>query len=313
MQQGIVDFSDIDIFIRNRPGEAERRNFQNVAPIYPFTTENLSGYLPLLNLSGKNILTISGSGDQVLSSIFYGAARIDAFDINILSNTFTELKMKALEYLSYGDYLRFFILEPDNKYILSKEIYSNFSEYLSAAARNIFDNLYTAFDGNGYNLRMSHVFFNQPPVDHNARYYNSYLQNERNYYLTRNKLVNIEYRWYQSNVTELVKVLQPSHVYDIILLSNIADYANRMYPGPGHLNDFFCNIVLPLKEHISADGIICAACIFKIDSVSPEHPENDLYNPDRRKQILSDLGVKYRELSFPGAIKGHNDGLLVIQ
>lgn len=312
MPQDIIDLPDLEIFIRDKSDEAERRNFKHIAPIYPFATENIAGYFPLIDFSGKKVLTISGSGDQVLNSIFHGAVRINAFDINQLSSTFTELKMVALEHLLYEDYLRYFISSPGNEDILSMKLYQNFSEFLSPATKYIFNRFYEEYHGDGYKLRKSHIFFNQPPVDHRALVYNSFMQTEQNYLATRQRLKTVPYRWYRSNVTDLVIVLQPSNGYDVILLSNIADYANHMYPGPNHLSDFFRNTVLPLKNYLNTGGIICAACLFRIDDVTPEHAENDLYNTKKRLEVLSDLRLEYRELRFPGAIEGYDDLLLVV-
>lgn len=311
MQQDFMNFPDLDVFIRNRPDELERREFLSVAPVYPFTTENIGGYFPLIDIPGKRVLTISGSGDHVLNAIYHGAESIDAFDINQMSRIYTELKMTALQYLSYEEFLRYFVLDPDNPDILSAKLSLRFAEHLSDDTREVFFRLYeTWYDGG--QLRTSQIFYNRPPVDHKAQYYNAYMKNEENYLVTRSNISDARYRWFRSNVTELSGNLRQTDVYDIILLSNIADYAGHMYPGPDHLKDFFSNIVLPLRDHLSEDGIICAACIFKLDG-SPDRVDNDLYNPEKRKQVLVDLGLSYRELRFPGAIEDYEDGLLVVQ
>ena len=60
--------------------------------VYPFTTEMLSGYMNLLDLKGKNVLTVGSSSDQVFNAIMMGASKITLYDINIFAEDFFKLK-----------------------------------------------------------------------------------------------------------------------------------------------------------------------------------------------------------------------------
>jgi hypothetical protein len=284
-----------------------------VAPIYPFTTENLAGYFPLLKLAGKTVLTVSGSGDHVLNAVFYGAARVDAFDVNLLSMSYTELKMTGLNFLSYDDFLAFFSLSPENRMVLSKGLYDRFSSSLSPSTKNIFDLFYRSFNGQGRSLRNSHLFYNRPPVDHQAAIYNAYLHSPRQYLPARNALKTTACRFYQSNVTSLVQSLEPSTRYDVILLSNIADYAHFMYPGKDHLNQFARQIIHPLAGYLAEGGLICVACLFKVDDPQSHEAKNDMYLDRKRRDILPTGGLRYSEIRFPGAISGYLDELILLR
>ena len=50
--------------------------------IYPFTSENIAGYMKYLSLTGKKVITVTGSTDHILNVILQGAAEITTFDIN---------------------------------------------------------------------------------------------------------------------------------------------------------------------------------------------------------------------------------------
>lgn len=41
--------------------------------IYPFTSENIAGYMKDLNLTGKKVITVTGSTDHILNVILQGA------------------------------------------------------------------------------------------------------------------------------------------------------------------------------------------------------------------------------------------------
>ena len=63
--------------------------FKNV---YPFTTENIAGYIERLDLKDKSVLTVGSSGDQAFNALLLGANRIVLYDIN--PNTYEFLKLK---------------------------------------------------------------------------------------------------------------------------------------------------------------------------------------------------------------------------
>ena len=73
--------------------------------IYPFTTENISGYMSSLDLSNKRVITVTGSGDHVINAIKAGSSEITTFDINPLSKNNLDLKLSGIKFLSYEDFL----------------------------------------------------------------------------------------------------------------------------------------------------------------------------------------------------------------
>jgi len=50
--------------------------------IYPFTTEDISGYLRQINVENKRVLTVGSSSDQAFNALLLGAREVTIFDIN---------------------------------------------------------------------------------------------------------------------------------------------------------------------------------------------------------------------------------------
>ena len=73
--------------------------------IYPFTSENIAGYMKDLDLTGKKVITVTGSTDHILNAILQGATEITTFDINPLTKPYMDLKISALKNLSYEDFI----------------------------------------------------------------------------------------------------------------------------------------------------------------------------------------------------------------
>lgn len=60
--------------------------------VYPFTTEKLSGYFPVMDLKDKSVFTVGSSGDQVFNALVCGAGKITVFDINPDTSKFYKIK-----------------------------------------------------------------------------------------------------------------------------------------------------------------------------------------------------------------------------
>ena len=67
--------------------------------IYPFTTENISGYIDNFNLNGKSLLTVGSSGDQIFNAVLMGINDVTQVDINPFAKYYYYLKMYYLKIL----------------------------------------------------------------------------------------------------------------------------------------------------------------------------------------------------------------------
>lgn len=64
--------------------------------VYPFTTENLNGYFPYLDLKNKSVLTVGSSLDQAFNALVFGAKDICVYDINEYVKDFYNYKKKLV-------------------------------------------------------------------------------------------------------------------------------------------------------------------------------------------------------------------------
>ena len=160
--------------------EFNSEKFASISKIYSFTTENISGYFNYLDFKNKNVLTVSASGDHIINAFYKGARSVTGFDINYLALVFTELKLIAIQELSYKQFLEIFLINDINN--ISKNLnalnykqYIELREKLTENSRKILDDLYSEFNNDGYKLRNSYIF--------NNKYDNNSLKIESNLYL----------------------------------------------------------------------------------------------------------------------------------
>lgn len=71
----------------------DRKEFQK---LYPFTTEDISGYIKLFDLDGSDVLTVGSSGDQAFNSLLLNAKSVTVFDINQNTKKFIKEKRKLI-------------------------------------------------------------------------------------------------------------------------------------------------------------------------------------------------------------------------
>ena len=83
-------------------------HFKQFNYLYPFTTENISGYLDYFDLKDKSLLTVGSSSDQVLNAIICGSKDITLYDICPFIKEYYYLKMAAIKTLTREEYLKFF-------------------------------------------------------------------------------------------------------------------------------------------------------------------------------------------------------------
>ena len=76
--------------------------------IYPFMTENNSGYINNFNLENKSLLTVGSSGGQVINASLVNCRDITVVDICPFTKFYFYLNMAAIITLDYNSYISFF-------------------------------------------------------------------------------------------------------------------------------------------------------------------------------------------------------------
>lgn len=210
--QGIVrgNYSNLD----------KKKSFHQESFIYKKTNEKLYEFFDLL-LNKDKILSVIGSGDQILNSILTNPSQIDAFDISEFPQFFLKLKIGAVKGLSREEYLQFFF--SPTKTTLDEyydNLYAKIKPYLDKDAEEFWSYLFEFNDW--YDIYDSLLFSSENVNLDYALKQNKYLK-EKEYYQLRKNLEKVKINYIESDLLRLN--IQDS--YDLIYLSNIVDYVSK--------------------------------------------------------------------------------------
>jgi hypothetical protein len=276
--------------------------------IFAFTTENIAGYFPLFEFGNKKILTVCGSGDQMINAYLLDADHVVNFDKNPNALHFAELKFAALRRLSFYDFCGFFF---KGDTALSKTTFDSFKCDLSTNARSFFTCLFKG-GKQGNDIRNSDIFYTRHDIKSNKIKYNLYINEHQ--YINAKRI--IEKKVMQGNHPQFIDT--PLHElsglkmkFDLILLSNIADYSEYMFPGAGHARKFTEQLIFPLKKILEKKGKIVAAYIYGTNN---RKPPNEFNEESKRRKAFETPELTYHEKTFQGVSnkEGRNDMAVVL-
>ena len=180
---------------------------------FRFSNEALNLYYPDFNLKGKCVLTVAGSGDQVLQAIKEGAKDIVAFDKNRFAYYLTALKLAAAQGLDFKDFYRFFT--PFKEGELSESLFACFKDYLKEDAYQFWTTMYQE----GY-LEQRKNSLIRASLNRNLGE-GSYLD-EETFPLLKSQIANVKYKFIPGDINSLS--LGANSKFDAIFLSNIFDW-----------------------------------------------------------------------------------------
>jgi len=316
MHEQVKTYESIsNLFKNDLKEELEKEGkFSKISALYSFTTENIAGYFPKFNFSGKTILSVGGSGDHLINANFLGAKKVICFDSNLLTEFYVELKLAALQTLSLEDFKNFLMRDKnENKKSFSYETYLKLKSQLSLLAQHFFSQAYDYFGKNGWKLRESKLFNNQYDSAESKVSYNLYLMDEINYKKAQKAMKGKKLEWASEYLQFIHKNKKlTAQKFDLILLSNISDYAHKMYKGEDYLEQFKEKIIVPLLSQLTTGGELLMGYIYN-DSLNHNQRSyrTKIDQLEIREKIFSLESFNYRELSFPGVIEG-NDLILTL-
>lgn len=295
----------------------ENRNltgFHKIAQMYSFTTENIAGYFPYLDFNNKTVLTVAASGDHIINAFYQGAKKVIGFDINYLALIFTELKLVALEQLSYEEFLTFFMRndlkdKEKNKNALDYIIYKEkLRDQLTKQTAKVWDSIYEHFNKDGYQLRNSHFFNNK--YDCNTLKINSnlYLKEKETYQAAKEKVKGKQIQLVNKSFQNIDKNNLPNlKDCDIVLMSNISDYIKDLYPNKSHyLEEYIKDITKRFKT--TNNHIVCAY----LYHIQNKEYRSQIDNPLIRKQVFDKLDIICTNKTFPSVMENCIDSILII-
>lgn len=255
--------------------------------IYPFTTENIKGYLDLMDVKGKDVLTVGASGDQTLNLLVRDVNSVDYFDMNPFTKMYFDLKCAAIKILSVEEYLQFFCYDAfpstfkKNNNAFSINTYHKISPHLEASTRRFWDSLY--LEQNGVDIRKSMLFSTDEEPFKVLPKVNDYLSEDSFEKLRTIMLTKDEPRFIETNITKLSSKLTKK--YDYILLSNIAQYLDYIY-DKDELNRFR-RLILNLSFDLNTNGKLMLSYLYDTKENTPwKERYATIYNFKKVKEVF---------------------------
>jgi MoaA/NifB/PqqE/SkfB family radical SAM enzyme/dephospho-CoA kinase len=268
--------------------------FGKFAPIYRFTTENIK-YLPLLDINNKKVLTIGGSYDHAIDLALLNAISVTNLDLNICAKYYAQLKRTALASLNYEEFKNFL---GNSKNSFNFNVYENIKRLLPLDCSIFFDELYKQVANDGFKLLHSSYLHNRDNQD--FLNHTIYLESESKYVEAQEKLKKSDFIWIEQSILNHEDI----GMFDIVLLSNIADYSHRMFETTNHAEEFRNKVVLPWLEHIEPGGKIMFAYVFDSPNILGSDKRNCFNDKNIRTNLYENLnGYKYYEVTLDSSIK----------
>lgn len=238
------------------------RNYNQYSRTYYNTNENLRGYIR--SLSGKKVLTVSSSGDQLLNILGCGSIEVDTFDINRYSPLIQNLKLYSIKYLDIISSINFL----DR---LNKDMYLQFNEFIPNTEKQFFDCLFQ------YEIKDIYEKLFYYSLDNNKSN-NNYFKLKTLNYIKRN-IDRVKHNHYNCDIYDLYNYLDKK--YDVIYLSNISHYARDI--------DKFLNYINYLRQYLNDGGKIYYGYLY----------EKYIYEPMTAiKNINSNFDVRFDKYKY---------------
>ena len=264
--------------------------------IYPFTSENIAGYMKDLDLTGKKVITVTGSTDHILNAILLGATEITTFDINPLTKPYMDLKISALKNLSYEDFIKLLLFESNMN--LDYSIISSLD--MSNESKMFWLEQLSKFNNSGIELRNSSLF--------NTKYFNPNSKLWQNLYLEKSRYNLLKQQLKDVNISFIntsLKDLKIDEHFDYMFLSNISDYLSLMYSCDTLKK--YRDLLIKFQKRID---IIYFAYLYDIGNSNPRTEIDDL-----RK--VKEIFFNFQKVEFKSALEGSShdkkDGVLILK
>ena len=247
----------------------DKYNVSNKMKVYPFTTENISGYIPYFDLKGKSLLTVGSSGDQVINARLHGCEDITLYDICPDAKYYYYLKAAGVISLSRDEFLNFFRFkhfdqdDNDNIDVFNLKIFEKIARVLKELDHDsyiYYRKLLNRFNGVTVRKTIFESDEHSTPIIVNC---NDYLKSHIAYDSTKELLKKTRPNFIEANIFDI----KNDKEYDNIWLSNIAA---RIPDEASFFIEELLNTVYPC---LSKNGKMLFSYIYRIN----EEYECDMY------------------------------------
>jgi len=235
--------------------ETSEESMKNEGAMYIYATEMINQYYSLFKIKNKNVLTICGSGDQIINALFLGAKKVTGFDINIYSKYMLNLKIASIRSLNLKEFLKFF---GDKKINMGFDykIYKKIRKNLNNLTKIFFDNLYKEFNFRGDEFIKSNYFRRRAKVqERSVREFNLYLKNEKAYLKMKKILKEQKFNFILGSVLDIPFLIKHGK-YDFINLSNVQNYVCLNLDEEETVKCFYKKVLFPFSRLLQKKGIL---------------------------------------------------------
>ena len=261
--------------------------------IYPFTTENIAGYMKDLDLTGKKIITVTASSDHIINAILKGARNITTFDISPKTKYYMDLKLGSIEKLSFKEFLEIFLYGNKNitrKFIKDLDIEKESKYFWISNLGYYLDNWCALKESSLFNNK----YFNP-----SSKFFENLYLDESSYEIVRKNIHNTKIKYINTNL----KDLEIEEEFDYMFLSNISDYLDKIFDN-NYLESYH-ELLLKFLKNVKQ---IYFAYLYDINNSNPRSDIDDL---KKVKEIFGD----YDKIEFKSALENceeKQDGVLIL-
>lgn len=273
--------------------------------LYPFTTENITGYINHFNLSNGTLLIVGSSGDQMINASLFGCQDIVCLDICPYTKFYMYLKLCCMLELDKSNFLTFLSYKSktfkDNPFSFHTEIYQKIRStlrLLDYESYLFWDELFSNFKS--IDIRKELFYFDEDNINVVISC-NPYLQSNITYEEARTKIKKTKLEFITGDVFKT----SLNRKFDSIWLSNIGTYISR------HLLKV---MVDTLSKNVN-DKLLISYLYKTVKNTQFEKDWSPIYHLEKTFEILQEYSPEI--ISFIGVdgIKFHdctiNDSVLV--
>lgn len=271
--------------------------------IYPFTTENISGYIKLFNLKNKSLLTVGSSCDQSINATLQGCFDQTIYDICSYTKYYFYLKKSAIEVLTYKEFCDFFAYRSyfvdnyansfiarntrDNPNVFNLESYEKIKRQLRLndyESYLFWEELFSNFPGKEVR---SKLFKYDEDRFETLRKMSPYIYNEKMFNKTKKIIKYLKPKF----ITDDIYNLNIQNKYDNIFLSNIACCESDM--------NRYKEFIDQLYNYLNEQGDLLLSYLYRTDK-DTEYVETwqKIYDLDNTFKLFNNYNLEQK--SFTG-------------
>lgn len=275
--------------------------------LYPFTTENIAGYINNFNLSNKTLLTVGSSGDQIINGSLFDCKDIVCLDICPYAKFYIYLKISCLLELSKNEFLKFLAYKyktfKDNNSAFNNDIYKRIKStlrLLDYESYLIWDELFSSFKG--LDIRKE-LFYSDEDKVTVVIGCNPYLQSDILYDEVKAKIKKTKIEFITGDVFKI----RIDRQFDSIWLSNIGT----------HISRHFLKIMIDnMSKNLNDDGLLLISYLYETARNTPYQQDwSPIYNLEKTFEILQEYNPQLIPFIGVNGIKFNNstinDSILV--